>query len=235
MSPTPVLMLPGMMLDGRLYAHQLAGLSGVYPTTVGDLTRSSSILDLAQDVLKEAPPRFALIGLSMGGIVAFEVWRQAPERVTHIGLLDTTFYPERPERREVRLEQIAKVEMGGLREVTASLKPLYLSRRNRENPRLLQAILDMGLRLGAEVFRCQSIALRDRRDSTDTLPTITCPALVLCGREDQLCPVEWHVAMANAIPRADLVVLAECGHLSAMEEPEAVTSAVERLLRRGQW
>jgi pimeloyl-ACP methyl ester carboxylesterase len=225
-------MLPGMMLDARLYAHQMAELAHCSTTVVGDLTRSSSISELAQDVLRDAPPRFALIGLSMGGIVAFEVWRQASERVTHIGLLDTTFYPDRPERRELRLEQISQVEMGGLREVTASLKPLYLSRRNRENPRLLQAIMDMGLELGSEVFRRQSLALRDRRDSIDTLPAISCPALILCGREDELCPVDWHVAMANAIPRADLVMLADCGHLSAMEEPEAVTASLQRLLRR---
>ena len=232
MFPNSVLMLPGMMLDARLYAHQLARLSGAYATSFGDLTRSSSIPGLARDVLEDAPERFALIGLSLGGIVALEVWRQAPERITHLGLLDTTCYPDLPERREVRLEQIAKVEMGGLREVTASLKPMYLARRNRQNPRLLQAILDMGLELGGEVFRRQSLALRERSDSTDTLATITCPALILCGREDQLCPVDWHVAMAKAIPSADLVVLAECGHLSTMEEPDAVTTALERLLRR---
>jgi pimeloyl-ACP methyl ester carboxylesterase len=225
-------MLPGMMLDARLYAHQLAHLGGAHATMVGDLTRSSSIAELAADVLRDAPQRFALVGLSMGGIVAFEVWRQAPDRVTHIGLLDTTFYPDRPERRELRLEHIAKVEMGALREVTASLKPLYLSSKNRNDPRLLQAILDMGLTLGAEVFRRQSLALSDRYDSIDTLPTISCPTLILCGREDQLCPVEWHVAMADAIPHADLVVLADCGHLSAMEEPEAVTAALQWLLRR---
>jgi len=232
MSPPSVLMLPGMMLDARLYAYQSAKLAPSYAMMVGDLTRSSSISELARDVLGNAPERFALIGLSMGGIVAFEVWRQAPQRVTHIALLDTTFYPDRTERREVRLEQMAQVEVGGLREVTASLKPLYLSRRNRENPRLLQAIMEMGLELGSEVFRRQSLALRDRRDSSDTLPTISCPALILCGREDQLCPIDWHVAMANAIPNADLVVLANCGHLSAMEEPEAVTASLERLLRR---
>lgn len=232
MSTPAVLMLPGMMLDARLYAQQTAQLAHTYDTVVGDLTRSSSIAGLARDVLHEAPPRFALIGLSMGGIVAFEVWRQAPERVTHIALLDTTFYSDRAERRELRLEQIAQVEMGGLREVTASLKPLYLASRNRQNPRLLQAIMDMGLELGSEVFRRQSLALRDRGDSIGTLPTISCPALILCGREDQLCPVDWHVAMANAIPKADLVVLADCGHLSTMEEPEAVTASLERLLRR---
>ena len=178
------------------------------------------------------PPRFALVGLSMGGIVAFEIWRQARERVTHLALLDTTFRADRPERRELRLEQMARVEMGGLREVTASLKPLYLSRKNRDDMQLLQAILDMGLSLGAEVFRRQSTALRDRADSLATLAGIDCPVLVLCGRDDELCPVDLHVAMAKAIPHAELVVLEDCGHLSSMEEPGAVTRALERLLQR---
>jgi pimeloyl-ACP methyl ester carboxylesterase len=221
-----------MMLDARLYAHQTAFLSQAYPTTIGDLTRSSSVAELAADVLREAPARFALIGLSMGGIVALEMWRQAPERVSHLGLLDTTFHPDRPERRDLRLEQIAKVERGGLPEVTASLKPLYLSIRNRQKPQLLQLIMDMGLELGAEVFQRQSLALKDRPGSAQTLSTIDCPALVLCGREDQLCPVNWHIEMAQAMPHADLVVLADCGHLSAMEQPEAVTAALQMLLRR---
>jgi pimeloyl-ACP methyl ester carboxylesterase len=232
MQAQSLLLLPGMMLDGRMYSHQLEYFSAHYQTLVGDITRSSSIAQLASDVLQDAPPRFALAGLSMGGIVAFEIWRQAPERVTHLGLLDTTYLADRPERRELRLEQMAQVELGALREVTASLKPLYLSRKNRQNLQLLQVILDMGLNLGAAVFQRQATALKDRSDSLATLSSIDCPVLVLCGREDQLCPVDVHVTMANAIPQAELVVLADCGHLSAMEEPEAVTGALQRLLRR---
>jgi pimeloyl-ACP methyl ester carboxylesterase len=232
MQAQSVLLLPGMMLDGRMYAHQLEHFAAHYDTSVGDITRSSSIAELAADVLREAPPRFALVGLSMGGIVAFEIWRQAPARVTHLALLDTTFRADQPERRDLRLEQMAQVEMGGLKDVTASLKPLYLARKNRQDSHLLQVILDMGLNLGAEVFRRQSTALKDRSDSFATLASIDCPVLILCGREDQLCPFDVHIAMADAIPQAELVVLADCGHLSAMEEPDAVTGALQRLLRR---
>jgi pimeloyl-ACP methyl ester carboxylesterase len=222
-----------MMLDRRMYAGQLAGLSSAPEIVVGDLTRSATVEELAADVLASAPARFALVGLSMGGIVAFEIWRRARERVTHLALLDTTPHPDKPQRRELRLEQIAQVETGRLRDVLVeSMKPLYLARRNRGNRRLLQSIVDQALSLGPDVFRRQSLALRDRADSTATLPTIDCPALVLCGREDELCPLEWHAAMAAAMPRADLVVLAECGHLSTMEEPGAVTAALKRLLRR---
>lgn len=228
----PVLFLPGMMLDGRVYAGTLAGL-GEHAAVVGDTTGADSIAALADAILHRAPPRFALVGLSMGGIVALEMWRRAHERITHVALLDTTPYADAPQRRELRLEQIAQVEQGALRDVlVGSMKPLYLAKKNRANAELLRGILEMGLDLGPEVFRRQSLALRERTDSLATLATIGCPALVLCGREDALCPPAFHATMAEAMPRADLVVLAECGHLSPLEEPEAVTAALRRLLAR---
>ena len=233
MNVPPVVLLPGMMLDRQLFAAQLKALSGVTEAFVGDITRFDSIDAIAADVLARAPARFALIGLSMGGIVALEIWRRARDRITHLGLLDTTPHVDRPDRQALRLEQIAAVDNGGLRElVVDSLKPRYLAPKNRGDKRLLQSIVDMALALGPDVFRRQSLALRERRASVETLTTVDCPALVLCGREDELCPPEIHAAMASAMPRADLIVLAECGHLSTMEEPDAVNDALRRLLRR---
>jgi pimeloyl-ACP methyl ester carboxylesterase len=233
MKNLPVLFVPGMLLDGRMYSEQIAVLSLARSCSVGDITRSDSIERLAHDVLAEAPPRFALVGLSMGGIVALEVYRQAPERITHLGLLDTTPNADRPDRSELRLEQIAAVERGELPALLqSSLKPQYLAARNREATALLQPILQMGLDLGPAVFRRQSLALRSRRCNRELLPAIDCPTLVLCGREDQLCPVEVHLEMAALIPRADLIVLSGTGHLSTMEAPEAVTGALQQLLRR---
>ena len=233
MNRPPVLLLPGMMLDHRAYAGQIASLSRSTEVSVGDITRFETIAEIAVDVLRSAPPRFALVGLSMGGIVAFEIWRLAAERVTHLALLDTTPYVDSPERQTLRLEQIAMVETGKLRDMLVnSMKPLYLAKRNRTNGRLVRQIVDMAVAAGPDVFRRQSLALRNRLGSTETLQTINCPALVLCGREDVLCPVDFHATMASAIPRADLLVLADCGHLSTMEEPAAVASALQRLLKR---
>lgn len=233
MSGPPLLLLPGMMLDRGLYRHQIRSLSGSTEIIVGDITGSDRIETIARDVLRAAPPRFALAGLSMGGIVALEMWRQARERITHLALLDTTPYADLPERTALRMEQIATVERGKLREVLVdSLKPRYLAAKNRGSQLLLKRILAMGLALGPEVFRRQSLALCDRPDSTAALTTIDCPALVLCGREDALCPAELHGTMAAAMPRADLLVLSDCGHLSAIEEPIAVTAALRHLLKR---
>lgn len=233
MQNPPVLLLPGMMLDGRAFAGQLAGLRECASVVEGDITGDESVAAIATRLLGVAPPRFAVVGLSMGGIIALELWRRTRGRITHLALIDTTPYADAPQRAELRLEQIAIVERGDLRNVLVeSMKPLYLARKNRGNARLLELILEMGLALGPDVFRRQSLALRDRPSSVDTLSSIDCPTLVLCGREDSLCPVELHVTMAAAMPRADLVVLAECGHLSPMEEPAAVAAALKRLLRR---
>lgn len=233
MTNAPVLLLPGMMLDADVYAAQRAALRRRGPVLEGDLTGAGSIGELAARLLERAPERFAVVGLSLGGIVALELWRRARARITHLALLDTTPHAETAERAQGRSGEIAMAERGGLRELlTESFKPRYLAPKHRRNRTLLRRILDMGLRAGPTVFRDQSIALRDRPDSNATLSSIDCPSLVLCGREDVLCPPEWHARMALAMPRADLVVLADCGHLAPMEAPRAVTHALLRLLRR---
>lgn len=228
-----VLLLPGMMLDARSFAHQIAEMGKSHEVHLADLTAHASVEALATSVLREAPASFALVGLSMGGIVALEIVRRSPERVTHLALLDTTPLADSPSRGALRLEHMAQVEAGELRQVIAtSMQPLYLAARNRQRHALLSEILEMGLDMGPETFLRQSRALSDRRDSRDSLAEIGCPTLVLCGREDQLCPVMLHVEMATAIPRANLVVLSDAGHLSSMECPEEVTAQIEILLER---
>ena len=231
MAAEHLLLLPGMMCDARLWQHQVAEIG--LPTSVADMTGSSDFRALAAAILDRAPARFAVAGLSMGGIVAFELWRQAPERISHLALLDTTPYADAPDRRELRLRQIEQVLDGGLREIaTESLKPLYLARAHRDDERLLQTILDMALDLGPDVFRDQSLALRKRPDSVGDLASIDVPTTVICGAEDQLCPVAWHEFMAERIVDAELIVIPECGHLSPMESPNIVTAALRDLLKK---
>jgi pimeloyl-ACP methyl ester carboxylesterase len=232
--PCPaVVLLPGMMLDRRLYARQTPALSPHVEVVHGDLTAQDSIEAMARSVLAASPDRFALVGHSMGGIVALEICRQAPERVSHLALLNTTPYAEREERLSQRLEQMAAVEAGGLRDVLVhSMKPRYLAACHRADADLLEAVLDMGLALGPAVFQRQSAALKDRPEASTLLAQIRCPSLVLCGREDALCPPAFHEAMASQLPCGDLVVLSRCGHLSPMESPDAVASALLSLLAR---
>ncbi len=232
---SPLLLIPGTWLDARLFAAQRQVLSRERDVLVADISRSDSIEAMAADVLADAPPRFGLVGFSMGGIVALEIHRRAPDRVTHLGLLDTTPRAEAPDRAHARVAALAAVAGGGAEHlVRNTLVPSYLSTANRANPRLVEPIVRMALDLGPEVFVRQSRALERRESREHLLRTIACPTLVLCGGEDRLCPAALHVAMAEQIRRADLVVLAQSAHLTPLERPDAVTDEIRRLLGRPQ-
>ncbi len=216
------------MCDARMWQSQINAFT--VPVNVPNMVGADNVKDLAASILDEAPAHFAMAGLSMGGIVAFEVWRQAPERVSHLALIDTNPFADAREKQSLRLEQIEQVLAGGLRELARdSLKPLYLAEANRADDELLNVILSMALELGAEAFEQQSLLLKNRPDSVATLQSISCPVSVICGREDTLCPVTYHEYMAARIPDASLLVIDNCGHLSSMEQPDAVTNELARL------
>ena len=220
-----------MMCDARLWAPQVAALPGV--AVHADTTRADNFELMARQVLGAAPPRFAAVGLSMGGILAFEIWRQAPERVTHMALLDTNAKPDAPERKSARFSQIETALSGGLRELAIeSLKPMYLAESRRDDEALLGTVLDMALDLGPEVFERQSVALRDRVDSVPILKTIDCPVLVACGVEDKLCPPVLHELMAAEIPDARLCIIDDCGHLASLERPDVINRELQTLFAR---
>jgi pimeloyl-ACP methyl ester carboxylesterase len=220
-----------MMCDATLWSAQLDALGADYRVSVGDITGAQSVQDIAAQVLSQAPLSFAVAGLSMGGIVALEMWRQAPERIERLALLDSNFRPDTPQRQRIRDRQVADVAAGALGQVLQDeLKPNYLANCHKDNLALLNEVLFMGMALGGEVFQRQSLALRERPDSTATLAGITCPALVLCGDEDRLCPPELHREMAALIPNAVLEIVPSCGHLSTMEQPGAVNTALQRWL-----
>ncbi len=227
---TPLVLLPGMMCDARLFAPQIAAISGTRAVHVAPIGAHESMEALAAEVLAHAPPRFALGGLSMGGIVAMEVARQAPERLAGIALLDTNPLAEAPEVQAMRAQQMKAVEAGGLERIMREeLKPRYLA----EGPgrgAILDLCMDMALGLGPEVFRRQSIALRDRPDQSETLRGLDLPSLVLCGRHDALCPLARHELMADLLPRARLAVVEGAGHLPTLEAPEATNRALMRWL-----
>lgn len=231
MAAENLLLLPGMMCDARMWAQQIDTIKCTI--SVPDVSPYDNFAEMAAAILVEAPDRFAVAGLSMGGILAFELWRQAPERISHLALLDTNPFADTPERQSLRPQQIEQALAGGLRELAIeSLKPLYLAESNRDDEKILSVILDMAMDLGPEVFEKQSLALRDRTDSVETLAMINCPATVICGSEDTLCPIAYHEYMAARIPDAELVVIDDCGHLSSMERPEAVSNEILRLLAR---
>ncbi|MCB1312775.1 MAG: alpha/beta fold hydrolase [Sedimentitalea sp.] len=226
----PLLLLPGMMCDARLFAPQIAALAPDRPVTVPDLTGQDTMAALAAAVLATAPERFALAGLSMGGIVAMEVIRQAPGRVARLALLDTNPRAELPEVQARRAPQIARARAGQLAEVIrGEMVPNYLA-EGTDRPEIRALCLEMALDLGADAFIRQSVALRDRPDQQESLRAVAVPTLILCGREDRLCPVERHELMHALIPRSRLTIIEGAGHLPTLETPDATTAALTRWL-----
>jgi pimeloyl-ACP methyl ester carboxylesterase len=192
-----------------------------------DLTRDDSIVGMAERVLEAAPPRFVATGLSMGGIVAFQIARLAPERIQGLVLLDTSPNADTPEKRAMRARQQASVRAGKLAQVVADeLKPNYLAEANRLRVDLLDRAHAMSLRLGPDVFVRQAEALKTRSDAWPVLPTLQMPVLIACGAEDRLCPPELHARMAAACQQAEYSVVENAGHLTPMEQPQLLSSLI---------
>jgi pimeloyl-ACP methyl ester carboxylesterase len=185
---------------------------------------------IARRILSQAPPRFALIGLSMGGYVAFELLRQAPERVAKLALLDTTARPDLPEQTEQRKRQIDMARSGRFIGIPALLFPKFVA-PSRHGDRVLQAIVrGMAEDVGPAAFVRQQTAIMERVDSRPRLEAIACPALVLVGEHDALTPPDRAAEIAAAIPNARHIVVPDCGHLSTLEQPQAVTRALTEFL-----
>jgi pimeloyl-ACP methyl ester carboxylesterase len=234
MNPTLVL-LPGLVCDRAVWAPQIQALSARMDCHVVDYGLLDSIGAMAQHVLDTAPaPTFALAGHSMGGRVALEVLRRAPERVHHLALLDTGTAPlaggvagaKEKAGRKILLE-IASQQ--GMRAMAAQwARPMI--HPSRHGTPLFEAVLDMLERSSAEQFAAQINALLTRPDADPVLPTIACPTLVLTGREDLWSPPEQHERMAAAIAGAQLCIAEQCGHMSTLEQPDVVSAAFEKCL-----
>jgi len=222
----PLILLPGMMCDARLFGAQVAALGA----TVLPVTGAETVQALAAEVLAQAPERFALGGLSMGGIVAMEVIRQAPDRVAGLALMDTNPLAEAEHVKARRQPQMDRAAAGGLGAVMRDeMKPNYLA-DGPGRAAILDLCMDMALDLGPDVFIRQSRALHDRPDQCETLRGFDRPALVLCGRDDSLCPVARHELMHALLPHSTLRVIEGAGHLPTLEQPDATTAALRRWL-----
>ncbi len=220
----PLVLGPGLMNDKRLWEHQFVHLADIADMTMVDTTQDDSLVDMAKRMLKAAPPEFAYAGLSMGGYMAFEMMRLAPERVTKLALLDTSARDDPPERTSIRKEMIGLAEAGDYDAVKRNSLPILLHPDRVTDPAYVDIAYGMADRIGPKVFIQQMTAIMNRRDSRPVLGDIATPTMVICGRQDQGTPLEVSEEMAEAIPNARLCVVEDCGHLSTIEQPEAVTA-----------
>jgi pimeloyl-ACP methyl ester carboxylesterase len=227
---TPLVLIPGMMCDARLWSPQIAALSGRRVLHLAPIADHDSMEALAAHILANAPLRFAVAGLSMGGIVAMEMLRQAPARISRLALLDTNPRAEIEEIRTGREPQIAKALDGRLDSVMRDeMKPNYLADGpNRKT--ILDLCMDMALALGAEVFARQSRALATRPDSQAALGAYRGPTLILMGEDDRLCPRDRHELMHALIPGSRLAIIPGAGHLPTLEQPELTNAELARWL-----
>lgn len=220
----PLVLLPGLLCDAALWAHQRRHLADVAVVSVPDLTGADSVGDLARHVLDTAPPRFALAGLSMGGYVAFEILRQAPERVARLCLVDTTARPDTDEQKERRQGLIRLAKTGKFKGVTPRLLPLLIHPDRMEEDAVAGEVMRMAERVGRDAFCRQQTAILTRPDSRPDLTRIQVPTLVITGREDQLTPPDRGQEMADGIAEAKFALVEQCGHLAPLERPQATTA-----------
>lgn len=230
---TLLALLPGLLLDASFWKYQVTGLADVADPWIADFTTQDSIAAMAQSVLAAMPERFALCGLSMGGYVALEIMRQAPERVERLALLDTQAAPDTEEAKARRRGLIELAEKGSFKGVTPRLLPLLLHSSRLRDEALTGHIMEMAERVGRDAFIRQQRAILDRPDYRPLLPSIRCPTLVLCGRDDRITPVQAHRELAAGIANSRLVVFDDCGHLPPLEWPDQTNRELRRWLTAG--
>ncbi|WP_440683050.1 alpha/beta fold hydrolase [Cysteiniphilum halobium] len=220
----PLLLLPGSLCNEQLFKPQINFLRQSRDLYVADLTCDDTIELMAEHALQLFDGKFDLLGLSMGGIVAFEVYRQAAQRVNSLILVDTNYLPETPDNKTTRLQQIQEVRDNGILQIFNYIDdiyyPKYVSIANLTNITLKNCVIEMAKISGVNAFINQWHALAYRDDSTKTLSDITCPTLIICGAEDAMCSVEKHQFMHQNIKGSTLKVIPNCGHLSTLEKPD---------------
>ena len=225
-------MIPGTLCDAHLFHHQLIGLKDLAHCQVVNHSSACTLEKVAQHILASIIGNFAVMGLSYGGIIAFELLRQAPERVERLILLNTNHKEPSPTTRANQQRFVGMSELGEFRAITTDfLKDAMLHPDHAKQPKMRNAVLQMALNTGKEAFIRQIKAQLYRPDSTKDLPKINCPTLIMTGKQDKVCTPEIHKEMAALIPNSTLAIIEDCGHLSTMEQPDEVNRIIKKWWR----
>jgi len=222
--------IPGLLCTRDLFVPQLDELDGRLDITIGDHTLHDNIFDAAKQILEDAPERFVLAGLSMGGHISLEIMRQAAGRVIALMLMDTTARPDMPEQIKFRQELIEMSRNDGLDPVVDILLPKYLGESSQRDPQLVSTVRAMANETGIDAFARQQSIIIGRPDSRPTLGGIECPTLVIVGEGDVLTPPEISQEIASGISGAKLEIIPDAGHLSSLENPAVVNKVIKAFL-----
>ena len=226
----PLVFIPGMMCDSRLFQPQISEFSKQYLVCITPVSYSDSIEKISFEILRQLPQKFTLIGLSMGGILAMEIIKKVPERVVKIVLMDTNFKQETEEIKSRRFPQIKLVNEGLLVDVMCKQIQNNYLRTDRKNKKVFDLCLSMANDLGKEVFINQSKALATRKDYTPTLKNIKVPSLIICGEYDRLCPIKVHREMESLIDNSTLEIIPDAAHLPTLEQPAYLNKILTKWL-----
>lgn len=224
--PQNLVLIPGLLLDEVLWSHQAEHLRDTVKVTIADVTKDDSIPAMAERVLADAPSSFALAGLSLGGYVAQEIMRRAPERVERLALVATNARADNEEQTKNRTALIKLAEVGKFKGVTPRLLPSFVHPDRLQDPTVADVVMAMAERVGQEAFVRQQRAIMARTDGRADLEAIRIPTLVLAGRQDLLCPAKVQEEMASRLPNGRLVFIEDCGHLPPLERPRATTAVL---------
>jgi pimeloyl-ACP methyl ester carboxylesterase len=230
MEKPALVILPGLLEDADAFTSQIEALRDALTVIVAELTRAETIADLAKHALEQAPAGpFSLAGHSMGGYVALEIMRQAPDRVQRLALLNTHARPDSPESTENRRRLMALAEKD-FPAVVQSLMPKLVTEEHLRDQDIAGTISEMALGTGKDAFIRQEKAIIARIDSRPHLPRIKCRTLVLAARKDALMPVDLLEELARGIPKSTLAIVEDSGHMASIEQPGEVTELLEAWL-----
>jgi pimeloyl-ACP methyl ester carboxylesterase len=236
-APLTLFLIPGILCDERVWRTQRAALADLADVRVAEHGMRSTLPALAEDILANAPPRFAVAGHSMGGRIALEVFRAAPERVAGMALMDTGHHPfpiGEAGKREAdgRFRLLAQARAEGMRAMASEWVQNMVHPARLSDTALINSVLDMFESKTPELYAAQIHAMLNRPDGGPLLGQLKCPTLVLCGHEDAWSPASRHHDMATRILGSTLVDIPNCGHMSTLEQPEAVNEAMRTWLRK---
>jgi pimeloyl-ACP methyl ester carboxylesterase len=218
-----LVLVPGLVCDAAVWGYQATHLAEIAEISVPPVVGGKTMAEMAETALAEAPPSFALAGFSMGGYVALEMLRQAPDRITRLALLDTSARGDSAKKAEWRRNVIAACERGEYGAVIEGMMPvlLHADRQNGELPGFVRA---MAGRVGGDAYLRRQYAIATRQDSRDLLRAFARPVRAICGRQDGMSTIGEHEEIAALAPRGRFSLIEDCGHMTILEQPQAATA-----------